>query len=136
MKITRILWFCVLAAVWMGCSSGQSGGIEGRPRSDLLLDSLTSFAQSIQEDRFEKALQCLSPSERAKFEAAGGAQNPVLQRRMKSLRLSTLARRPSVRLEKEGLEGIFEELPDLPNLPPDSDPSSAPNPEESPGDIP
>jgi hypothetical protein len=102
----------------------------------LLLDSLTSFAQSIQEDRFEKAMQCLSPSERLKFQAAGGTQDPILQRRMKALRLSTLARRPTVKLERGGLVGIFEELPALPSDSPPPTREEPPTSDDVPEDMP
>jgi hypothetical protein len=130
----RILFAMAFVAA---CSSNSNrGGVEGKPRSELLLDSLTSFAQSIQEDRFEKAMQCLSPSERLKFQAAGGTQDPILQRRMKALRLSTLARRPTVKLERGGLVGIFEELPALPSDSPPPTREEPPTSDDVPEDMP
>ena len=100
---------CGLAAL-AACSQGPSAFKSGKER---LLDDLTLFAENVQADRFEKAMKQLSPEERFRFDAVGGAQDSLVRRRLKALRLSTLARRPTVKLGPGGLEGIFDELPSL-----------------------
>jgi hypothetical protein len=125
---------------WSACSSNRSSDSAPPVRGDLL-DNLTTFVQLIQEDRFDKAMQCLTPEERSRFDAAGGVGSPALQRRLKALRLSTLARRPTVRLAGKGLEGIYDELPRLSadDSPPPPSPlqeMNSPMPEEAPADMP
>jgi hypothetical protein len=91
-----------------GGKSGQAGSGESGDDQDFL-NQLTLFVENIQADRIDKAMKMLSPEEQGRF---GTDANPEsLPRRLSSLRLSTLARRPGVRLGPKGLEGIYDELP-------------------------
>jgi hypothetical protein len=109
--------FCIFAAALLGasCASHNPAPEQKVDKSDRdkLLDGLTLFVEAVQGDRIDKAMQYLDPTERYKFESMGGAQNPLLLRRLKAVRLSTLAHRPTVRMGPQGLAGIFDELPSL-----------------------
>ena len=106
---------CGAAALIWACSHGPS--VEYKMDKSHFLDNLTIFVEYVQGDRIEKAMKCLSPAERFRFEAVGGVQDSLLRRRLKAMRLSTLARRPTVKMGPQGLEGIFDELPSLAVMP-------------------
>ncbi len=125
---------CGVAALLFGaCSHGPS--VVYKLDKDHFLDDLTIFVEAVQGDHVDKAMQYLSPAERYRFEAIGGAQDSLVHHRLKALRLSTLARRPTVKLGPQGLEGIFDELPSLAVLPtsPRGDSVTSTN---MPGDLP
>lgn len=99
-------------ALFSGCAGkGGSGASGGSGDDQDFLNQLTLFVENIQADRIDRAMEMLSPEEKARF---GTDPEPgTLPRRLGSLRLSTLAKRPGVRLGPKGLEGIYDELPQL-----------------------
>lgn len=104
-----------IAVLVLGACSPRPSESGKTPSSANIIDVLTLFAESVQGDRFEHAMKFLSVSERARFQEAGGPTSPYIQRQLKALRLSTLAKRPTVQLDKNGLlEGIYDQLPELP----------------------
>ncbi len=118
-------WFSrvgLACAAFLALSCGGS-----RPQDDAidpdkaeLIDALTLFVEAVQADRFDKAFAYLTPGERSRMMDAGNEPSPDVRRRLRALRLSTLARKPTVRLQGGLLEGIYEQLPSLGPLPPSS----------------
>jgi len=103
----------LLALLMIGCS-GSRRDADGTPINrdkEKLIEVLTLFVEAVQGDRFEKAFGYLTPTERSKMVDAAGDAPPLIRRRLKALRLSTLAQKPGVRLERGKLEGIFDWLP-------------------------
>ncbi len=82
-----------------------------------LIDALTLFVEAVQADRFEKALEYLTPDEKRRMLDAGNQPSPDIKRRLKALCLSTLAQKTSVRLQGGKVEGIYDQLPTLGPLP-------------------
>ncbi len=120
--------FWLPAALFLAACGGTRSGEDGarlEPEKEKLIDALTLFVEAVQGDRFDKALGYLAPGERAKMLEGNPALPTPMQRRLKALRLSTLASKPGVHLEKGKLEGIYPWLPNLEHTP-------AP----APGDIP
>lgn len=110
----RILGIGVLMALLIGGCSGTKRDADGTPVNrdkEKLIEVLTLFVEAVQGDRFEKAFNYLTPSERAKMVDATGEPPLMVRRQLKALRLSTLAQKSGVRLEKGKLEGIYEWLP-------------------------
>jgi len=95
-------------------SSGQSGR-SGASDSDKekLIEALTLFVESVQGERFEKAMGFLTPEEKEKMTDPSGQVPPAVQKQLKALRLSTLASKRGVILEKGKLAGIHPWLPNL-----------------------
>jgi len=120
----------ILTVILFGACSPRPPQSVKTSNSGNIIDVLTLFAESVQGDQFERAMKYLSVSERARFEEAGGPNSPYIQRQLKSLRLSTLANRPTVKQDKNGLlEGIYDQLPELPytsETPKDSAKADAP----------
>ncbi|HLP40099.1 MAG TPA: hypothetical protein VK465_01215, partial [Fibrobacteria bacterium] len=78
-----------------------------------LINALTLFVEAVQADRFEKAFGYLTPAERSRMLDSGSEASADIRRRLKALRLSTLAQKTTVRLQDGLLEGIHDQLPDL-----------------------
>lgn len=103
----------------MACS-GTKGGEEGAklaPDKEKLIDVLTMFVEAVQGDRFDKAMGYLTPSEKSLMTGGTGVVSTPVQRQLKALRLSTLASKSGVRLERGLLEGIHPWLPNLGHSP-------------------
>jgi hypothetical protein len=100
----------------LSACAGNRNGEEGarlEPGKEELIDALTLFVEAVQGDRFDKAMAYLTPSEQAKMTEGAGVVSPPVQRQLKALRLSTLANKPGVHLERGKLEGIYAWLPNL-----------------------
>lgn len=120
-----------LTALFLLACSGTRGGEEGarlEPDKEKLIDALTLFVEAVQGDRFDKAMEYLSPGEKHQMTEGTGLVTPPVQRQLKALRLSTLANKPGVRLEKGKLEGIHPWLPNLGRVPGDAPRDSLPPP--------
>lgn len=117
MSLARI---CLIGSLLLAACGGTRSGEEGgrlEPDMEKLIDVLTLFVEAVQGDRFDKAMAYLSPAERSKMLEGNPAVAPPMQRRLKALRLSTLASKPGVHLEKGKLEGIYPWLPNLEHTP-------------------
>lgn len=102
-----------------GGSHPAEEGARLEPGTEKFLNTLTLFVEAVQSDRFDKAMGYLTPEEKAKFTEGAGVVQPPMQKRLKALRLSTLASKPGVRLDGDKLEGIFPWLPNLELAPPE-----------------
>ena len=125
------LWLS--AALLLLACSGTRGGEEGarlEPEKERLIDALTLFVEAVQGDLFDKAMGYLTPGERNLMTGGTGVVSTPVQRQLKALRLSTLASKSGVRLDRGKLEGIHPWLPNLGNTPGeaprDSDPPLLP----------
>jgi hypothetical protein len=127
MKSRLIGIFALALLVLTACSGSKrdSDGARVDPDKDKLIGVLTLFVEAVQGDRFEKAFGYLTPGERAKMTDASGQPSPMVRRQLKALRLSTLAQKSGVRLQKGKLEGIFEWLPIINPLPASSSSSDS-----------
>lgn len=111
-------YICVFAAFCVFACGGSKPGADGiDPDKAELLDALTLFVEAVQADRFDRAMAMLTPDERSRMIEGGGQPSPDIKRRLKALRLSTLAQKPAVRLEEGKVSGIYEQLPELSPLP-------------------
>lgn len=104
---------CVCLAFWAGCGGSRPKDDAIDPDKAELIDVLTLFVEAVQADRYDKAFAYLTPGEKSRMLEAGDQPSPDVKRRLKALRLSTLAQKPGVRLQGGKVEGIFEQLPDL-----------------------
>jgi len=111
----RLLGLCTLMALLIGgCAPKHySDGSPVDSEKEKLIEVLTLFVEAVQGDRFEKAFDYLTPAERSKMADASGQASPIVRRQLKALRLSTLAQKPGVRLERGKVEGISAWLPAL-----------------------
>ena len=107
--------FLVFSILACGGSKPEEDGID--PDKMDLLDALTLFVEAVQAERFDKAMAMLTPEERSRMLDMGGQPSPDIKRRLKALRLSTLAQKAAVRLEDGKVSGIYAQLPDLGPLP-------------------
>lgn len=105
----------LLGLLACGGSRPQEDAID--PDKAELIDALTLFVEAVQADRFERALEYLTPEERRRMLDAGNQPSADIKRRLKALRLSTLAQKPTVRLQGGKVEGIYDQLPSLGPLP-------------------
>jgi len=108
----RLIGFLFLL-VLSGCS-GTKHDADGTPVNkdkEKLIEVLTLFVEAVQGDRFDLAFKYLAPSEMAKMVEANGQPSLLTQRRLKAVRLSTLAKKSGVELDKGKLQGIYEWLP-------------------------
>lgn len=111
-------WLAGLAILGLAACGGTRPGEDAiDPDKAELIDALTLFVEAVQADRFERALEYLTPDERRRMLDAGSQPSPDIKRRLKALRLSTLAQKPSVRLQGGKVEGIYDQLPSLGPLP-------------------
>lgn len=90
------------------------------PDKAELIDVLTLFVEAVQADRFDRAFSYLTSSEKARMLESGPEASPEVKRRLKALRLSTLAQNATVRLEGGRVEGIYDQLPSLGPVPPEN----------------
>lgn len=112
----RIGFLLILSFLTLSCAGNK--GEEGiDPDKADLIDALTLFVEAVQADRFDKAFGYLTPQERSRMSDAGGLPTMEVKRRLKALRLSTLAQKPGVRLQHGKVEGIYDQLPSLTPLP-------------------
>lgn len=112
------LWISI-ALLLLACS-GTKGGEEGArlaPDKEKLIDALTLFVEAVQGDRYDKALGYLTPGEKSLMTGGTGVVSTPVQRQLKALRLSTLASKSGVRLDRGLLEGIHPWLPNLGHSP-------------------
>lgn len=123
-KSVRLLGFLACWAYLTSCGAARPGDEAIDPDKAELIDVLTLFVEAVQADRYEKAFTYLTPSEKARMLESGAEPSPEVKRRLKALRLSTLAQKPSVRLQGGRVEGIYEQLPSLGPLPPGRDGSA------------
>lgn len=102
-----------------GCGGSRAGGDDDRiePGKEKLIDALTLFVEAIQGERYDQAMAYLTPAEQSLMLEGNGAVTPAIQRRLKALRLSTLASKPGVRLSRGKLEGIYPWLPNVEHVP-------------------
>lgn len=117
-KNARHLGFLACLAFLTSCGGSRPKDDAIDPDKADLIDVLTLFVEAVQADRYEKAFSYLTPSERARMLESGAEPSPEVKRRLKALRLSTLAQKPSVRLQGGKVEGIYEQLPSLGPLQP------------------
>ena len=111
---SAILWLVALT-LFSACSGTRNPDDDAKmtPGKEKLIDALTLFVESVQGDRFDRALEYLTVEEKAKMIDASGTVPPPVQKQLKALRLSTLAAKPGVRLEKGKLAGISAWLPNI-----------------------
>jgi len=107
------------AALLLAACGGTRPGDDARiePDKEKLIDALTLFVEAVQGDRFDKAMGYLTSDEQARMREGAGAISASVERRLKALRLSTLANKPGVRLHGGKLEGIYPWLPNVDHAP-------------------
>ena len=113
--VMRHLRFCLLSILIFTACSGTRDQ-DGAPlpaEKEKLIDALTLFVEAVQGDRFEKALGYVTVDEKAKLTDASGQVPQSVQKQLKALRLSTLANKTGVVLEKGKLSGISAWLPNI-----------------------
>jgi hypothetical protein len=110
-------WLAVL--LLSACGGTHDGSQDTRlsPDKERLIDALTLFVEAVQGDRFDQALGYLTAGERAKMDEGNATISASVQRRLKAVRLSTLANKPGVRLQGGTLEGIYPWLPNVDHVP-------------------
>lgn len=96
----------------MACSSTKKEVVGQAPRSDDLLELLTGFGESLSKRNYTTAVDYMVPEEKALM-MEGGSVPTEKQRQLLALRLSTLARHPSIRVENGHIAGIYSVLPNL-----------------------
>ncbi len=100
--------------IFLACSGTRSDeGSRLDPDLEKVIDVLTLFVESVQGDRFDKAMGYLTVEEKGKMIDASGQVPPPVQKQLKALRLSTLANKAGVRLERGKLTGIHPWLPKI-----------------------
>jgi len=112
-------FWLVLALSLSACGGSHYGQDDSRidPDKEKLIDKLTLFVEAVQGDRFDLALGYLTPAEKAKMDEGNPTVSPAMQRRLKAVRLSTLANKPGVHLQGGKLEGIYAWLPNVDHVP-------------------
>ncbi len=115
--------FTIFAILLSGCSGSkrEDDGTRVKPDKARLIEVLTLFVEAVQEDRFDKAFNFLAPEEQNKMTEGSGKMSPATCRRLKALRLSTIAQKMGVQLENDKLVGLYQWLPNL-----DATPSQVP----------
>lgn len=120
MKNPAKILFVLTACLILSCSGSkpEEEGPRTTPDKEKLIGVLTLFVEAVQGDRFDKAFAYLTPSELSKMADATGQPSALVKRQLKALRLSTLAQKAGVRLDKGKLEGLYEWLPQVEAPPP------------------
>ncbi len=115
----RLRYWAAIALVILSCSGTRSGEEDARlePDKEKLINVLTLFVEAVQGDRFDMAMGYLTPEEKSRMTEGSGVVTPPVQRQLKALRLSTLASKSGVRLDKGKLEGVYAWLPNLGRTP-------------------
>jgi hypothetical protein len=103
--------------------SREDDGSRIDPDKEKLIDALTLFVEAVQGERFEKALGYLTLEEKSKMTDGSGQVTAPIQKQLKALRLSTLASKAGVHLEKGKLTGIYAWLPNIERSAPGDAPS-------------
>lgn len=105
----------LLSAIpFVSCAgSREDDGSRIEPGKEKLIDALTLFVEAVQAERFEKALGYLTAEEKSKMTDGSGQVTAPVQKQLKALRLSTLASKAGVHLEKGKLTGIHAWLPNI-----------------------
>jgi hypothetical protein len=96
----------------MACSSTKKQDVSQAPRSDDLLELLTGFGESLSKRNYSKAVDFMVPEEKALMMESGSVPAEK-QRQLLALRLSTLIRHPSIRVENGHIAGIYSVLPNI-----------------------
>lgn len=123
------IWMLALLALIACSGNRQDEGARLAPEKERLIDALTMFVEAVQGERYTKALDYLTPEERNKMTDGSGLISTTVQKQLRALRLSTLANKPGVHLERGKLAGIHAWLPKLERTTPGEAPvsdSSAP----------
>jgi hypothetical protein len=120
-RLPSFLLFGILLAACAGTREDDGSRIE--PRKEKLIDALTLFVEAVQGERFEKALGYLTVEEKSKMTDGSGQVPAPVQKQLKALRLSTLASKAGVHLEKGKLTGIYAWLPNIERTAPGEAPS-------------
>jgi len=117
--MARSRFWLILALSLSACGGSHYGKDDSRldPDKEKLIDKLTLFVEAVQGDRFDVALGYLTSAEKAKMEEGNPTVTPAMQRRLKAVRLSTLANKPGVQLQGGKLEGIYAWLPNVDHVP-------------------
>ena len=105
----------ILSCLWLISCAGsrEDDGSRIDPGKEKLIDALTLFVEAVQGERFEKALGYLTVEEKSKMTDGSGQVTEPIQKQLKALRLSTLASKPGVHLERGKLTGIYAWLPNI-----------------------
>jgi hypothetical protein len=110
----RMLLRILSCLLLMSCAgSREDDGSRIDPGKEKLIDALTLFVEAVQGERFEKALGYLTAEEKSKMTDGSGQVPAPVQKQLKALRLSTLASKSGVHLEKGKLTGIYGWLPNI-----------------------
>jgi hypothetical protein len=129
--VMRTLTHWTLALLLVSACSGnrKDEGAALAPEKERLIDALTLFVEAVQGDRYTKALDYLTVEERSKMTDGSGLVSTTVQKKLRALRLSTLASKPGVHLEKGKLAGIHAWLPNIERSSPgDAAPSDSSSP--------
>lgn len=115
MTKSSLALFTIFSLMLFGCagSKREDDGTRVKPEKVRLIEVLTLFVEAVQEDRFDKAFNFLTPEEQNKMTEGSGKMSPVTCRRLKAMRLSTIAQKMGVRLENDKLSGLYQWLPNL-----------------------
>ncbi|MEO6097276.1 MAG: hypothetical protein ABIW76_17045 [Fibrobacteria bacterium] len=123
MRLNR-LWMLSSLAL-LACAGGRKNAETPLdPGKEKLIDALTMFVEAVQGERYTKALDYLTPEERNKMTDGSGLVSTPVQKQLRALRLSTLASKPGVHLEKGKLAGIHAWLPNIERTTPGDAPIS------------
>ncbi len=111
-SLTLILLLTIMLAACAG-SKREDDGTRVKPEKARLIEILTLFVEAVQEDRFDKAFNFLTPEEQSKMTEGSGKMSLATCRRLKAMRLSTIAQKMGVHLENDKLSGLYQWLPNL-----------------------
>jgi hypothetical protein len=122
--MSRLLSLVLSGMLILSCAgSREDDGSRIDPGKEKLIDALTLFVEAVQGERFEKALGYLTVEEKSKMTDGSGQVPAPIQKQLKALRLSTLASKAGVHLEKGKLTGIYAWLPNIDRSAPGETPS-------------
>lgn len=112
--MSRMLLPFLSCLLLLSCAgSREEDGSRIEPGKEKLIDALTLFVEAVQGERFEMALGYLTMEEKSKMTDGSGQVTAPIQKQLKALRLSTLASKAGVHLEKGKLAGIYAWLPNI-----------------------
>ena len=112
--MVRLLSLILSGMLLLACAgSREDDGTRIDPGKEKLIDALTLFVEAVQGERFEKALGYLTVEEKSKMTDGAGQVSAPVQKQLKALRLSTLASKAGVHLERGKLAGISAWLPNI-----------------------